>query len=67
MHGTFKMTIHLANGRKITETVNADDQAVYKGSAVLLKQAGGVKPVTWGAVVEAESERGHTNDAVFRQ
>ena len=57
MHGTFKMTIPLANGRKITETVKASDQAVYKGSAVRLKQAGGVKPVTGGAVVEAERER----------
>ncbi|NRA59197.1 MAG: hypothetical protein HRU13_13885, partial [Phycisphaerales bacterium] len=50
-------TIPLTNGRKITETVNASDQAVYKGSAVLLKQAGTPTPVTWGAVVEAEKER----------
>ena len=57
MPNHIQVTIPLANGRSIVETVNADDQAVYKGSAVRLKQAGGVKPVTWGAVVEAEKER----------
>ena len=57
MPNHIQVTIPLTNGRKSTETVNASDQAVYKGSAVLLKQAGTPTPVTWGAVVEAEKER----------
>lgn len=49
--------IQLTNGQQHVETVNADDEAAYRGVAAVRNLAGTTKRVTWLENLKAEQAR----------